>query len=136
MTFSKANGAAVPVILNDAGQVPVTTGQITTTTATIAINASISNDIDLGLMRLGRIAMPANWTAASLTFQVSHDGVTWNNLCDMYGVEYTVTASAGNSNIMPLSDMLSVRHLRIRSGTSALPVAQAAARSIILVLVP
>ena len=118
------------------GTLTVTTGQITSVTATIANGASVSGDIDLGAARLGRIAMPAAWTAADLTLQTSHDNVTWNNLFDKDGGEYTIKAAQGRSMLIPLADMLSVRYLRIRSGTSATPVAQAAARSLILVLVP
>ena len=68
--------------------------------------------------------------------QTSHDNVTWNPLFDKDGTEYTIKAAAGRSVLIPLSDMLSVRYLRIRSGTLALPVAQGAARSLLLVLVP
>lgn len=130
--------------VNEAGQIigsssapaTVTPGQVAAITATIASGASISNDLDLGLMRLGRIAMPADWTAANITLQVSHNGSAWNNLFDQAGSEYSIVAAAGRSNLIPLSDMLSVRYLRLRSGTSAAPVNQAAARSITLILVP
>jgi len=125
------------VIPNSGAAFPVSAGQITTTTATIAINQSVSDDIDLGLMRLGRIVIPAAWDAANITLQTSHDGVTWSTgLYDATGTEYTITAAASRSIIVPLVDMLSVRYLRLRSGTIATPVAQTAARSIILVLVP
>lgn len=138
MNFAKTNGAVVPVILNEAGAIPVTTGQITSVTAAIASGASISGDIDLGTARLGRIAMPAAWTAADLTLQTSHDGTagSWNPLYDKDGAEYTIKAAQARSMLIPLSDMLSVRYLRIRSGTSATPVAQGASRSLLLVLVP
>ena len=119
--------------------VPVSAGQITAVITTIASGASVSGDIDLGLMRLGRIVMPtvaAGWTAANLTLQTSHDGADWNNLHDATGTEYTITAAAGRSILVPLADMLSVRYLRIRSGTAAAAVPQAAARSLTLVLVP
>jgi hypothetical protein len=134
--------AAVPVSgpLTDAqlraAPVIVIAGQITSVTTTIANAASVSADIDLGTARLGRIAMPAAWTAADLTLQTSSDNASWNNLYDKDGVEYTIKAAAARSVLIPLSDMLSVRYLRIRSGTSAVPVAQAAARSLLLVLVP
>jgi hypothetical protein len=118
------------------GTLTVSVGQITAVTATIDINQSISADIDLGLMRLGRIAMPGTWVAADLTFQTSHNGADWNNLYDKDGAEYTVKAAASRSMLIPLSDMLSVRYLRIRSGTSAAPVNQTASRTLTLVLVP
>lgn len=131
-----AGGPALTNTQLRAAPVIVVAGQITTTTATIANAASVSADIDLGTARLGRIAMPAAWTAADLTLQTSHDNVTWNSLYDKDGVEYTLKAAAARSVLVPLSDMLSVRYLRIRSGTAALPVAQGAARVLTLVLVP
>ena len=45
-----------------------------TQTATIGTGASLSQQIDLGAMTLVGIVMPASWTAAGLTFQVSADG--------------------------------------------------------------
>lgn len=119
-----------------ASSVSVTMGQITAVPVAIAINDSLSAAIDLGTARLGRIAMPAGWNAANLTLQTSVDGVTFNNLHKDDGTEYTITAAAGRSILVPLADMLSVRYLKLRSGTSALPVVQTAARSIVLVLVP
>lgn len=119
-----------------ASAIPVTVGQITSTTATIASGQSVSSNIDLGLSRLGRIAMPAAWDAANLTLQTSHDGVTFNNLHDKDGTEYTITAAAGRSILIPLADMLSMRYFRIRSGTSAAAVPQTAIRTLTLVLVP
>lgn len=119
-----------------AAPVIVIAGQITTVAAAIANGASVSGDIDLGTARLGRIAMPAAWTSADLTLQTSFDGIAWNNLYDKDGSEYAIKADAARSVLIPLSDMLSVRYLRIRSGTSATPVAQVAARSLVLVLVP
>lgn len=118
---------------------PVTVGQITSTTTTIASGQSVSGNIDLGLMRLGRIVMPttaSGWDAANLTLQTSHDGVTFNNLHDKDGAEYTITATSGRSILVPLADMLSVRYFRIRSGTSAAAVNQTASRTLTLVLVP
>lgn len=126
----------LPVGASGAAPQKVTTGQITSLAATIASGASVSGDLDLGTARLGRIVMPAAWTAADLTFQASYDGTAWNNLYDNVGGEYKVVAAASRSMLLPLVDMLSVRYLRLRSGTSATPVVQAAARSIVLVLVP
>lgn len=122
-----------------AAAVPVTVGQITTTTATIASGQSVSGNVDLGLMRLGRIVMPtvaSGWNTANLTLQTSHDGVTFNDLHEKDGTEYAIVAAAGRSIIIPLADMLSVRYLRIRSGTSTAAVNQSAARVLALVLVP
>lgn len=98
----------------------------------IAINESLSTAIDLADQRAARIAVPADWTAANLTFQVSVDGVTYYNLYDKDGTEYTVVAAASRSMILPLADWLGVRYVKVRSGTSAAPVVQLAARILMI----
>jgi hypothetical protein len=105
--------------------------------ATIASGQSLSAAIDLAADRLHRIALPAAWTAASLTFQVS-SGAGFNDLYTADG-EYTLPASAvaaGRSIVIDPAVFYGVRHLKVRSGTSAAPVAQAADRSMSLVTVP
>jgi hypothetical protein len=113
----------------------VASGQLSSVTVNIANGASLSTGYDLGLARAARIAMPATWTAANLTFQASYDNATWNNLYDSYGVEYTVVADASRSIILPISDFLGIRYIKIRSGTSATPVNQGAGRDLIVQLV-
>jgi hypothetical protein len=107
---------------------------------TISNGTSLSAAVDLETTagigaRLARIDMPAAWTAANLTFQASTDGVTYNNLFDSSGGEYTVTAAANAAIIVPLADFIGIRFLKIRSGTSGTPVNQAADRTLQLVLV-
>lgn len=100
---------------------------------TIASGGSLSGALDLGNQRLSRIAMPAAWDAASLTFQTSPDGVTYNNLYDSSGNEYTVTAAASRAILVNYIDFVGIRYLKIRSGTSAVPVNQTADRALSLV---
>lgn len=97
----------------------------------IANGASLSDPIRLAGNVLAGVHMPAAWTAASLTFQVSNDGTTWRNLFDAEGTEVEVVATAGVAIILDTSSFLPWRHMRIRSGTSALPVNQGADRTII-----
>ena len=114
----------------------VESGQVVVKTATILNGASLSDAIDTFCARLGRITVPAAWTAANLTFQVSPDNTNWFNLYDATGAEYTVVAAASRSIIIPVSDFLSVRYLKVRSGTSGVPVNQGADRALTLTLVP
>lgn len=101
----------------------------------IASGTNITGDLNLGGLRLFGIAMPSAWTAANLTFQVSHDfGTTWNNLYDRYGVEYSVTAAASRFIQLDGADFAGAQYLRVRSGTSGTPVAQGADRTLSLVL--
>lgn len=76
------------------------------------------------------------WTDANITFDGSFDDVTYGPvLADIYNTEYVVTmpaTAALKSQIVPLDlDVFAgIRYLKIRSGTAATPVNQAAARSI------
>ena len=103
---------------------------ITLNPATIAAGASLSGPVSLGALTLVGISMPAVWTTAPLTFQVSPDGVTWQELYDGAGNEVTITAAAGQF-IIPLADpsylWRGINMLQVRSGTAGSPVNQVAA---------
>ncbi len=103
---------------------------ITTTPATIAAGASLSEPVALGALTLVGISMPAAWTAAALTFQVSPDGgTTWQELFDGAGNEVTVQAAAGQFVVpfaMPSYLWRGVNMIQVRSGTAGGPVNQAA----------
>jgi hypothetical protein len=129
-SISSAPGAA------SGESVAVQGSQVVVQATSIAAGASITAAIDLGTARLARIAMPAAWDAADLTFRTSFDGVAFADLYDIYGSEYTVKAAASRSIIVPLSDFVGVRYLEIRSGKSSLAVNQTALRALTLVLVP
>jgi hypothetical protein len=106
----------------------------TTTTATIANGASLSGIVDLGLSDLVAIIMPSAWTAANLTYQFSIDGV---NFYDAYSAtaELSSTAAAASRIIsINAANYDAGRYIKIRSGTSATPVNQAADRILTLVL--
>jgi hypothetical protein len=109
---------------------------ITLNPATIAAGTALSGPCALGALTLVGISMPAVWTAAPLTFQVSPDGVTWQELYDGAGNEVTVTAAAGQF-VIPLADpsylWRGVNLVQVRSGTAAAPVNQVAAAVINLV---
>jgi hypothetical protein len=86
--------------------------------------------------------MPAAWTAAGLTFQASLDGINYFNVFDdgtTAGtfVETTWTAAASQYQIVAApAKWVGVRWLKIRSGTSGVPVNQAAERTLTIVGVP
>ena len=124
-----------------ATDLPVTlpANTLATVNATIANGASLSGVVDIGEGKtLCAIDMPADWTAANLTFQAStaSDG-TFDNLYDQYGTEKTVTAA--EDRYIPLDDpafWLGVRYVKVRSGTAASAVNQGAERVITLVTKP
>jgi len=106
-----------------------------TLSVSIAAGASLSDATNLYGLRLYAIAMPSNWTTANLTFQGSADGgTTWTNMTDAYGNEISVTANVSSFIVLDLSQFSGLQYLKIRSGSSASPIAQAAARSLQLVL--
>lgn len=102
--------------------------------ATIANGASLSGAVELEGMELVAIEMPAAWTAANLTFQGSHDGVTFNNVHDDAGTEVSVTAAA--ARFIRLNPELwgGFHAIKVRSGTAGAAVNQGAERVINLVL--
>jgi hypothetical protein len=101
-------------------------------TATIASGQSLSGAIDLDRATLSAIIMPAAWTAASVTFQVSADGGTYVDLYDS-ATERAVSVTTSRAYSQSLSDWAPFRYVKIRSGTSASPVSQGAARVITLI---
>jgi hypothetical protein len=106
-------------------------------TAVIAEAGSLSGAVDCGNQPPVAIIMPAAWTAADLTFQVSADGTTWGNLYDENASTRTETSLKAAANDIIRLDPNKwgwVRHLKIRSGTAASAVAQAAARTLTVVL--
>lgn len=107
---------------------------IVTRTATIANGASLSDAIQTDGSTLVGIIMPAAWTAANLTLQMSHDDSTYNNVYDETGTEKTIVASASRYILLNPADFLGANSLKVRSGTSGTPVNQGADRSLIFVL--
>jgi len=103
---------------------------LTSITVTIAATASLSTAANLGIKTLVAISLPSNWTAASLSFQVSGDGgTTFQELWDgVAGTAVAVAAGAGlASNFIAMSNdgiWSGVNCLKVRSGSSGTPVAQ------------
>jgi YD repeat-containing protein len=106
---------------------------ITLNPAVIAAGASLSGPVSLGALTLVGISMPAVWTAAGLTFQITPDGTTWQELYDGAGNEVTITVAAGLF-IIPLAIpsylWRGINMLQVRSGTLGSPVNQVAAATI------
>ena len=102
-------------------------------TATIANGASLSSAIALGAgVPLG-LQMPASFTGTAITFQTSHDGMTYQNLYDDAGNEISVTVAASQNVSLPASVMAAWRFLKIRSGTAGSPTAEGGARTLTLI---
>lgn len=102
---------------------------------TIANNESLSAAVDLAGGRLFAIMMPADWTAADLTFQACHAGTTFHNVYNEDDQEVVVQAAEDRFIILNPARWLGVRKLKVRSGTAASAVTQGGAREINLVVV-
>jgi hypothetical protein len=102
--------------------------------APIAAGQSLSAPINLGAQALHGIVVPAGWTAAGLSFQVSPDGVNFYELYNIGGTEVTATAAANTYIALDPTLWRTINCLKIRSGTAAAPVAQVSAAALQLVV--
>lgn len=85
--------------------------------------------IDLTKKSLVGIQTPAAWSTAALTFQGSMDGgITYVDLYDDAGTERSIPVTASKAFTVDPTKFMGLTHLKFRSGTSAAPVAQGAAR--------
>jgi len=100
--------------------------------ATIANGASVSETIDCNARAFLGFVAPAAWTAAALNIEASVDGVTWITAglfgSDSAAVGSWVALTAGAGYTADLNAMIPYQYIRLRSGTSGVPVAQGAAR--------
>ena len=120
---------------SDAQQVIASARRITTT-ATIASGASLSGAVDLGDNVIVALSMPASWTTAVLSFQGSHDGVTYQELKDTYDALLSYNPLVASNRAVEPQHFLGWRYIKVRSGTAAVPVNQAAERVITLITRP
>jgi hypothetical protein len=109
---------------------------LTSVTATIANGASLSGAVSLAGAGLLRILMPAAWTAAALTFQVSPDDGTYYDLYGDDGVEYSVTVAAARAVTLDVTRFVGISFLKVRSGTASAAVNQGGSRALLLVTRP
>ena len=118
---------------------PGTPSRRTYATATVTTAADgLSDVVDLGGLALSSIQMSTTWTAANLTFKGSaSSSAVMNSIYHTTAtVELTYLTSASIAHIVDPAFFAGIRFLQLRSGTSATPVAQAAARSVIIGLSP
>ena len=102
---------------------------------TIANGEALSDSEDLHGYWLTGIQCPAAWTAADITLQVSSDDTTFANVYDDTA-EYSLPAAASAWLLVEPEIGINLRYVKVRSGTSAVPVNQDAARTLVLYLLP
>jgi hypothetical protein len=91
---------------------------------TIAAGETLSDAIDISAGAMVRLTMPAAWTDASLTFQISSDGLFFNNLYNYQGEEVEIPVHPGTGIIFPRDFLVGVAFLRFRSGNVGREVPQ------------
>lgn len=95
--------------------------------ATIANGGTTSTVIDLVDAITAGVVLPAAFTGTALTFQVSHDGTTFQALTDQYGNAVSMTVAQGKSYTIP-NEVAPWPFAKIVSGSS-----EAAARTLWIV---
>lgn len=101
----------------------------------IPAGGSLSYAADISGGKIVGIITPSGWTPAVLTFQVSPDGASYNDLYDTEGNEIAIMISGNNSAIM-VEDHWSrhINFIKFRSGTAMCPVPQEATRRFAVVV--
>ncbi len=94
----------------------------------------LSEPFQVGAGMVVSIITPNKWTAADLTFLSSPiEGMEWNSVFDAVGNELTVKCAADREiRLMPALNRSG--WVRLRSGTTAAPVKQEAARKMLVVI--
>lgn len=109
-----------------------------TRNVTIGSGASLSNEIVINDYFVVGIHMPADWTAANLTFMAaSEPGGTFYNVYDSDGTELTVTAAEDRAIGLSGAEsavLSGFKVIKVRSGTAGAAVNQGADREIVLIL--
>jgi hypothetical protein len=108
-------------------------------TLTIPAAGSVSNAVPVGAGAvIVGLAMPAAWDAANITYQGSVDGINFQDIYDTAtngtSNEWSTAAVANRLIMLDTSLSDSLQQIRLRSGTSATPVNQTAARTITLII--
>lgn len=93
-------------------------------TATIAAAGSLSDAVDVSGARSVGLSVPAA-TSAALTFQGSADGVTFRDVYTSAAAELSIAASTHNRAYTLATELAGFNFIKVRSGTAAVPVAQA-----------
>lgn len=104
----------------------------TAVSALISASGNLSAAANLSGYCPAAVFVPATWTAAVMTFQVSLDsGQTYADLYDANG-EVSVAVVAGKVVRLNPADYAGFTDMKVRSGTAAVPVAQSSAATVVI----
>jgi hypothetical protein len=95
----------------------------------IPAGESLSGEIEIaGNADLVRITMPGDWDSAPLTFQISTDGIFFNDLFDQEGLEVAVDVQPGTGVMLDPKFRVSGCFIKFRSGLREHPKSQSMLR--------
>jgi hypothetical protein len=95
---------------------------------------SLSPAADCRDGKIVRLTMPAQWTDAVLSFQISSDDQGYNDLYDHTGNEVIVRVVPGSAVIVPVDLLAAAAFIKFRSGTHEYPVPQPEQRDFAIAL--
>jgi hypothetical protein len=104
--------------------------------AVIAASASSSDAIDIrNHINAFAVAMPDEWTAASLSFMgaTAEDG-TYRKIVGSTGAEVVVSVATNEMIVLDETILRPFRYIKVRSGTDTSPVAQDDERTLYLIV--
>jgi hypothetical protein len=104
----------------------------------IQAGQSLSDGIDCTGGNIIRITMPAAWTNANISFQISSDGNGYNDLVRADGSEVTMVVVPGSAVVLgQFGEYLkAMAFLKVRSGSRTYPVLQEAQRDFAIAIEP
>jgi hypothetical protein len=91
---------------------------------TISEGESLSEGIDCSGGNIVRITVPQEYTKANMSFQVSSDGIGYNDLYDTQGNEITIVAKPDSGIVIGERWGRVFGFIKLRSGTASHPVKQ------------
>jgi len=104
---------------------------------TIPAGQFLSQGVDCTEGYFARIQMPAQWTSANLSFQISDDGITYYDLVDKTGMEALLPIVPGTAAMIRMEPWSSaIGWWKLRSGPARTPTVQQAARTFKITLAP
>ena len=111
---------------------PVNASGASNIAVTIPAGQSLSPVIVTGALTVHGIFIPASWTAASITFQVSSDGGTTFWEMDSVSGNLVYVVTAGHYLAIDPTLWRAINCFKIRSGTAGSPVNQVSAANLIV----
>lgn len=97
-------------------------------TATIAPGQFLSGAVDCSAGRITQINTPGAWDPANITFQISPNGVAYQDLYVASGEELMLTCRPSRGIVVRPDNWPAARFMKLRSGSSANPVVQTGSR--------